>query len=257
MEGYGFEAYEEQTREATAMDIVEAFRAEGERVGYQSVECELMPYEDLKVRWARAGGRAWIRWFPSDMLVGVPMYVVEDVVSTIYRKLDATGGPEDVKYDGRTMSYLDSDEMCLHVQPMVIERKGLKTNVGGLKRYLEQASLVLPNIPDHIVAKYGDEFQYSVISRVITVPRSLKGASQNVKWAMLNKAVVGIARGLEGSKDEDRKLEGVVPVPVELTRDEMEELIDARVYLRGGMGDAGSARSHQDIPDGHGQEGGP
>lgn len=233
MEGYGFEAYEEQTREATAMDIVEAFRAEGQKSGYEKVECELMPFEDLKVKWARAGGRTWINWFPSDMLVGVPMYVIEDVVYTIYRKLDMSviGDPKDVKYSDRTMSYLDSDEMCLHIQPTVIERKGLKTNVGGFKRYLEQASLVLPSIPDHIVAKYGDEFQYSVIARVITVPRSLKGASQNVKWAMFNKAVVAIAKGLDGSKDSEGALEGTVPVPVELTHEEREELIDARVFL--------------------------
>ena len=232
MDGYGYEAYDEQTRKATETDIVEAFTEEGERRGYKDVSCELTAFDELKLRWVRDGGRRWIKWFPSDMLVGVPMHVVEDIASTVYEKLDLAGDPSESRtYDDRTLEYLNSDEMCMHVQEVFVRRKELKTNVGGFGKYLEQASTACPGIPDHIVAKYGDRFGYSAIGRLVVIPRSLKGAPQNVKWAMFNKAVTEIARGVNGYRDPEDRLVGLVPVPVDLTEEEREELSRAGVDL--------------------------
>lgn len=222
MEGYGFEAYESQNEKATEEDVKRIFSEAADKGVYPVVSCVIDRFDDFKVRWARQPG-VFMEWHVSDYLVGMPIAVVEDLASTVKRKID---GETDAEFSDRANDYLVSDEARDRVQATQCERKMLKVNVGGFKRYIEQASMNA-EVPSGIVAKYGQKYGYSVIGRIVVVPNSLKGASQNVKWALFNDAVKHIIAGI-GAHDVRETPD---PVKVELTREEACEIVDAGIFL--------------------------
>ncbi len=101
----------------TSEELNMTFQKVGNYFGFENVEAEFSPFEDLKIKWCRTMNNA--SFYVSDYLAEAPKEVIEGIARAVFGKIRAE---ENSDYPECTKEWLTSDEFRELNQDKYIER---------------------------------------------------------------------------------------------------------------------------------------